>query len=105
MLVCRVSLAASAALSAVEPKVECVASGSWKIETERVATGGVSEFVVRMKSPSSAVPPRFTLSFDLPQVDAHHKWVPNFEQVTLPRGFAFRNRWGQTLRNARKHGG
>ena len=79
-----VSLAASVALSAAEPKVECADPGSWKIETERVTSGEVAEFVVRMKSATPAVPPRFTLSFDLPQVDAHHKWVPNFEQVTLP---------------------
>ena len=84
MLVCMASLAASVALSAVEPKVECADPGSWKIETECVASGDVAEFVVRMKSATPAVPPRFTLSFDLPQVDAHHKWVPNFEQVTLP---------------------
>ena len=79
-----VSLAASVALSAAEPKVECADPGCWKIETACVASGDVAEFVVRMKSPTSAVPPRFTLSFDVPQVDAHHKWVPNFEQVTLP---------------------
>lgn len=82
--VCMVGLSMSMALSALELKVECASPGTWRIATERVASGVVEEFVVRMKSPAAAVPPRFSVSFDLPQVDAHHKWVPYFEQVTLP---------------------
>ena len=61
---------------AVDLSVSCEQPGSWKIETAKTAEGCVEEFAVRLTSPVAADPPRFALTFDVPQVDAYHKWLP-----------------------------
>lgn len=69
---------------AVDLKVTCEKPGSWKIDTVRLSSGEIEEFEIRLASPTEAVPPRFAVSFDVPQVDAHHKWTPALEKVTMP---------------------
>ena len=70
---------------AVELKVNCANPGSWKIETVRTSSGAVEEFEFRLASPSAAVPPRFEVTFDVAQLDAHHKWTTaQMEKVTMP---------------------
>ena len=76
---------ASMLAQAVEVKVNCPKPGAWKIETVKLATGEIEEYEFRLSAPSAAVPPRFEATFDLPQLDAHHKWTASqFERVTLP---------------------
>ena len=70
--------------SAVDFSLECPDRRGWTIDTAKSETGSVETLTVHLSSPTSAVPPRFAVSFDVPQLDAHHKWMPNFEQVTLP---------------------
>ena len=77
-------LGATATARAVEVKVDCAKPGSWTIRTEKLASGDFEEYEFRLESPSAAVPPRFTVSFDVPQLDAHHKWTTQTEKVTLP---------------------
>lgn len=74
----------SLAASAIDFSFECQDRRGWAIDTAKAETGSVEILTIRLSSPTSAVPPRFAVSFDVPQLDAHHKWVPDFEQVTLP---------------------
>ena len=69
---------------AVEVKVTCGNPGTWKIETVRIASGDVDEFEFRLHAPAAAVPPRFEVSFDVPQLDAHHRWTTALEKVGVP---------------------
>lgn len=86
-----VFLALPWAAFAVEPKVECPKPGSWTIETVRTASGEVEEFEFRLASPSAAVPPRFEVTFDVAQLDAHHKWTTaQMEKVTMPPNWSCR---------------
>ena len=68
----------------VELKVDCAQPGSWKIETRQIASGEVEEYEFALSSATAAVPPRFDVSFDVPQLDAHHKWTTQTERVTIP---------------------
>ena len=68
-------LCAGVAQAGLDLKVECANPGSWRIEQRQVATGDIEEFEFRLSSPTAAVPPRFSVAFDLPQLDAHHKWT------------------------------
>ena len=81
------ALAAGGAF-ALEFKVECDRPGAWKIDSAETgipgAGGSVREFVVRLKAPVAAEPPRFAVTFDVPQRDAHHKWTYWSDKVTLP---------------------
>ena len=80
------AVSAFCALSAeaVEVKVSCGNPGVWKIETVRIASGDVDEFEFRLRAPAAAVPPRFEVSFDVPQLDAHHRWTTALEKVGVP---------------------
>ena len=75
---------ASFAASAFEYRLDCPDPQGWAIETAESATGAVEVLTLRLSSPTSAVPPRFSVAFDMPQIDAHHKWGPWFEKATLP---------------------
>ena len=77
-------LLAPLALGAVELKVDCAQPGSWKIDMVKVASGELEEYEFRLASPTPAVPPRFEVSFDVPQLDAHHRWTTQAERLTMP---------------------
>ena len=75
-------------------------AGGWTFQVRDVRTeGGVDTFEIALSSPTPAVPPRFTVSFDVPQIDAHHKWGPWFEKVTMPPDWSgrFKSRLSQWL--------
>ena len=74
----------SFAVLAADFKVDCPAPCGWKIDSKQSGSGAIEVLTLRLSSPTSAVPPRLTVSFDLPQIDAHHKWVPGFEKTTMP---------------------
>ena len=73
---------------AVDLKVDCPNPGGWKIETVKGGSADVEEIEFRLSSPAAAVPPRFEVSFDVPQLDAHHKWTTQTEKVTMPPNWA-----------------
>ena len=73
------------ALGAVDLKVDCPNAGPWKIETKSLAAGEIDEYEIRLSTPTAAVPPCFSLAFDVPQLDAHHKWTATADtRVSLP---------------------
>ena len=70
--------AATAALGAgaFEPRIECADRRGWTIAGELVGDAdGVCEYRVRMQCAESARPPKFTVSFALPQGGAHNVWT------------------------------
>lgn len=77
-------LVAPLALGAVELKIDCAKPGPWKVVSTKCASGEIEEFEIRLSSPTEAVPPRFDVTFDVPQLDAHHKWTTQMEKVTMP---------------------
>ena len=53
---------------AFEPRIECAERGGWTIVGELAAVDeGVCEYRVKMRSAESARPPKFSVSFALPQ--------------------------------------
>lgn len=74
----------STALAAVASEVEIApnlraqvtweCSGDWKVSSSVEGTGLVRELVLDAVSPTSAVPPRVTVSFRVPQVDVNGFW-------------------------------
>ena len=85
---CLLALTTCAAVSGVEVKVACERPGNWKIDTVRISSGEVDEYEFRLSTPAAAVPPRFTVSFDVPQLDAHHRWTTAAEKVAVPPNWA-----------------
>lgn len=54
--------------------LDCGNPGNWEFDMSVDKLGDKEVLTVRMKAPSSQLPPQFDLSFSLPQVDAHHLW-------------------------------
>lgn len=71
---------------AVDIRVECPQPGIWSLAHEKTSDGAIEEFVIRLSASMPAIPPRFEVTFDVPQLDAHHKWKADAEteKVTLP---------------------
>lgn len=66
-------------------RVLCTNENAWVFSTSGVrVSDGVCELTVGLSRSSAAVPPVFSVSFDIPQKDAHHKWTGQQESVTLP---------------------
>lgn len=75
MLVAAMAVVALEA-AALEPRIECAERGGWTIAGELAAVDeGVCEYRVKMRSAESARPPRFSVSFALPQGGAHNVWT------------------------------
>lgn len=66
-------------------RVSCPQESGWSVsaEGERISQG-VAQLKIALKNATNAIPPAFSVSFDVPQVDAHHKWTPLLEKVTMP---------------------
>ena len=63
-------------LADAKPNIECAAPGAWRFATKLGEFGdGVCEFAVKLNAPDPAVPPKFCVSFSLPQNGAHHVWT------------------------------
>lgn len=77
-------LALSVVLTAVASEVEIAPGqraqvtwerpGDWRVSSSVEGTGPVRELVLAAVSPTSAVPPRVTVSFRVPQVDVNGFW-------------------------------
>ena len=64
------------AFGAVSPRVVCESAGTWTFDGATVERGqGVCEYRVSMKSLEPAVPPKFGVTFSVPQDGAHHVWT------------------------------
>ena len=64
------------AFGAVSPRVVCESAGTWTFDGRVVERGGgVCEYRVSMKSPEPAVPPKFGVTFSVPQDGEHHVWT------------------------------
>ena len=58
------------------PRIICDNAATWTFDSTTAERGkGVREFRVSMKSSVPAVPPKFRLSFTVPQDGEHHVWV------------------------------
>ena len=71
-------------VAAVELQVSCPEPGAWTLKTETASFGAEEVQVVRLSCPTAAPPPRFTLSFDVPQRDACHKWTSEAADPRMP---------------------
>lgn len=65
-------------------EVRCGDSGGWKFAVSRtVGADGVPELKIRLAAEKDLPPPQFSVSFDVPQVDMHHRWTAS-EDVKMP---------------------
>ena len=72
------ALAAVTLFSFGEVEVACEKPGEWTIAAERVEAGeGVETLKLVLEAPSAAVPPKFTVSWRIPQVDIQNLWAVN----------------------------
>lgn len=77
------------AANAVELKLDCPSPNGWEIkQTKTVEANGVEEFTFKLTRATEAEPPKFSVSFQVPQLDANHKWTAQTEQVTIPPDWA-----------------
>lgn len=67
-------------------KIESAEPNGWQISARRIVCAeGLEEIEISLASPTPAVPPKFTVSFDIAQGDILHKWsTKHLEKVTLP---------------------
>ena len=66
--------------------IESAEPNGWQISARRiVCEEGLEEMEISLVSSAPAVPPKFTVSFDIAQGDILHKWsTKHLEKVTLP---------------------
>jgi len=65
--------------------VVCPQENGWVFAAKGERTAeGLCELTVNLTRSSEAVPPAFSVSFDVPQRDAHHKWTGQPEKMTMP---------------------
>lgn len=79
-----VALLMSSMTFAVDMKMNCSNPGAWKIEMSKIEENDIEEHEIRLSSPVPATPPRFNVTFDVPQLDAHHRWTSDLEKVVMP---------------------
>ncbi len=66
-------------------RIHAPEAGGWTFAATRgTAPDGVETLEIALSAPSPLAPPRFSVSFDFDQVDAHHKWTTRMESVTMP---------------------
>lgn len=77
--------AMTATFSLGEVKVDCARPGAWKIDLVReVAADGAEIARITLDAPAAAQPPKFTVSFTVPQVDIAYRWTVNDGNFALP---------------------
>lgn len=67
-------------------EIRCEAADGWTFDATRVvAPDGVPELKILLSAATELPPPAFTVRFDLPQVDMHHRWTASqLEKVGMP---------------------
>lgn len=71
--------------------VKCDNPGSWKFKVDKSAGDATGELTVTIESEKPAVPPAFTVSITVPQVDTANRWVPGFYDTMIPPDWMARN--------------
>lgn len=65
--------------------VSCPHESGWRFDVVGTrAEAGICYMTIELTRSSEAVPPAFSVTFDVPQKDAHHRWSQQREQVTIP---------------------
>lgn len=68
--------------------LESAEPGTWQFTTHvRTCPDGTEELSIGLKSPTPAVPPKFSVRFGVPQLDALHRWKGG-DHVDLPADWA-----------------
>ena len=71
-----------------EVSLSCPTAGPWKVGMAESAdssrTAGVFDIVVSLESEREAPPPRFEVSFSVPQRGIHFAWNSGAEDLRLP---------------------
>ena len=66
-------------------RIACEKPGAWTFATSTARIGdGVEELTVELSAPEASAPPAFTVSFDVPQLDAHHRWTSHPDRTMVP---------------------
>ncbi len=67
-------------------EVRCAEAGGWTFAVTRAAgADGVPELKIRLSAAEDLPPPKFSVLFDVPQVDMHHRWTAlHLEKVGMP---------------------
>ena len=55
-------------------RIDCPKPGDWRFLVTKERKDGVDEIMIRLVSPDQAVPPRFDVSFDFPQIGMDYVW-------------------------------
>lgn len=70
--------------SGIDLRLTCAEPASWTFQLDTVATGGVEEAVVTMRSATPAEPPEFRVDFGgVSGVGARHVWTPYSERYMM----------------------
>lgn len=72
-----------------EATVTCAEANGWKFDVRaEEKADGTAELVISLSSADAAsrVPPKFDVSFSVPQIDAWHRWSMESERVTMRSG-------------------
>ena len=68
-----------------EVKVSCAEPGDWKVACVREETEkGVEIVTVTLDAPGRRQPPKFTVGFQVPQVEMFYRWSVNDGNFALP---------------------
>ena len=66
-------------------KIWCGEPEGWAFTTERTACAdGTEELTVSINAAKEALPPTFYVSWELPQLDIHHRWSPLSTDYSMP---------------------
>ncbi len=69
-------------------EVQCGDAGDWKFAVSpAVGADGVPELKIRLAAEKELPPPQFSVRFDVPQIDMHHRWTAS-EDVKMPPNWA-----------------
>jgi len=72
--------------------VRCAQDGGWSFDVKgTLVEEDVAEVAITLVRSDEAMPPPFSVSFDIPQKDAHHKWTGHQEKVTMPPNWGCRS--------------
>ena len=66
-------------------KLTCANPRGWSFALSKTAQpDGTDEVTIRLSADKESAPPPFSVSFDVPQLDMHHRWFADYEKVTMP---------------------
>ena len=94
----RTDSGASPALALPELSLSCPEKGVWTFRTRRVGEGtSVGEYEVEMTASVPSAPPKFSLSFAMPQCDIGHLWSSGGFRAPVPPNWSSTSRTASSL--------